>query len=315
MVDIGRYNFFSISKITSGHWTFVRELFKPWMYHGFNVIKMDIPELIRKEGLRRGLSHRTIRTYRQCVRKFFSWCRKEPNEIKKADIKSYLDLMIEKGACGNTINVNLNALKFFYGNVLNKRLIINIRYSKTPKALPIVLTKEEVAMLINSISNPKHKLMTKLMYSAGLRVSELVNLKLENLDIKNGYGWVRHGKGNKDRMFVIAESIKEELALYISKDCASPDSYIFRGFNGHLTTASVRSVIKNARKNARLSKHAHPHTLRHSFSTHLIENGSSVAEVQSLLGHSSAETTMVYLHIASPKMIGTKSPIDSLPII
>ena len=315
MVDIGRYNFFSISKITSGHWTFVRELFKPWMYHGFNVIKMDIPELIRKEGLRRGLSHRTIRTYRQCVRKFFSWCRKEPNEIKKADIKSYLDLMIEKGACGNTINVNLNALKFFYGNVLNKRLIINIRYSKTPKALPIVLTKEKVAMLINSISNPKHKLMTKLMYSAGLRVSELVNLKLENLDIKNGYGWVRHGKGNKDRMFVIAESIKEELALYISKDCASPDSYIFRGFNGHLTTASVRSVIKNARKNARLSKHAHPHTLRHSFSTHLIENGSSVAEVQSLLGHSSAETTMVYLHIASPKMIGTKSPIDSLPII
>lgn len=275
---------------------------------------MDIPELIRKEGLRRGLSHKTIRTYRQCVRKFFNWCRKEPNEIKKADIKTYLDLMIEKGACGNTINVNLSALKFFYGNVLNKRLMINIRYSKTPKSLPIVLTKEEIAMLINSISNPKHKLMAKLMYSSGLRVNELVNLRPEHLEIGNGYGWVRHGKGNKDRMFVIAESIKEELALYISKECASPDYYIFRGFNGHITTASVRCVIKNAVKNAKLSKHAHPHTLRHSFSTHLIENGSSVAEVQSLLGHSSAETTMVYLHIASPRMIGTKSPIDSLPL-
>lgn len=275
---------------------------------------MDISELIRKEGLRRGLSHKTIRTYRYCVRKFFNQCRKEPNQIKKADIKSYLDLMIEKGACGNTINVNLNALKFFYGSVLNKRLMINIRYSKTPKTLPIVLTKEEVAMLINSISNPKHKLMAKLMYSAGLRVSELVHLKPEHLEIEDGYGWVRHGKGNKDRMFIIAESIKEELASYISKECVSPDSYIFRGFNGHLTTASVRSVIKNARKNTKLSKHAHPHTLRHSFSTHLIENGSNVAEVQSLLGHSSAETTMVYLHIASPKMIGTKSPIDSLLI-
>ena len=307
--------FFSISQITTGHWTSSREVFKLIIDYHNNVIQMDVPELIRKEGLRRGLSHKTIRTYRQCVRKFFGWFKKEPNEASKTDIKDYLDLMIEKGACGSTINVNLNALKFFYGNVLRKRLMINIRYSKTPKALPIVLTKEEVAMLINSISNPKHKLMAKLMYSAGLRVSELVHLKLENLDIRNGYGWVRHGKGNKDRMFVIAESIKEELASYIAKECVSSDSYIFRGFSGHITTATVRSVIKNAVKNAKLSKHAHPHTLRHSFSTHLIENGSSVAEVQSLLGHSSVETTMIYLHIASPKMIGAKSPIDSLPIL
>src|SRR3989338_10696784 len=120
---------------------------------------MDISELIMKEGLRRGLSHKTIRTYRQCVRKFFNWCRKEPHEIKKVDIKTYLDKIIEKGACGSTINVNLNALKFFYGSVLHKRLMINIRYSKTSKALPIVLSKEEIARLINSISNPKHKLM------------------------------------------------------------------------------------------------------------------------------------------------------------
>ena len=276
---------------------------------------MDIPELIRKEGLRRGLSHKTIRTYRYCVRKFFNRCRKEPNEVKKADIKSYLDLMIEKGTCGNTLNVNLNALKFFYCDILNRRLMVNIKYSKTPKTLPIVLTKEEVTMLIHSISNPKHKIMAKLMYSAGLRVSELVHLKPENLDIRNGYGWVRHGKGNKDRMFIIAESIKEELALHISKECVSSESYIFSGFNGHITTATVRSAIKKAVKNANISKHAHPHTLRHSFSTHLIENGSSVAEVQSLLGHSSAETTMIYLHIASPKMIGAKSPIDSLPLL
>ena len=276
---------------------------------------MDVSELIRKDGLRRGLSHKTIKTYRQCVRKFFNWCRKEPHKISKVDIKSYLDKMIERGACGSTINVNLNALKFFYGNVLHKRLMINIRYSKTPKSLPIVLTKEEVAGLINSIENPKHKLMAKLLYSAGLRVNELVHLKPEHLDINNRYGWARHGQGNKDRMVIIAENIKDELKDFISKECASSDSYIFKGFNGHLTTASVRSVIKKAVKNAKIAKHAHPHTLRHSFSTHLIENGSSVAEVQSLLGHASAETTMIYLHIASPKMIGTKSPIDSLPIM
>jgi len=271
---------------------------------------MDIPELIRKEGLRRGLSHKTIRTYRYCVRKFFNWCKKEPNKIRKTDIKDYLDLMIEKGACGNTINVNLNALRFFYCDVLNRRLMINIKYSKTPKALPLILTKEEVARLINSISNPKHKLMAKLMYSAGLRVSELVHLKPENLDIRNGYGWVRHGKGNKDRMFIIAESIKEELRCHISTVCTSSNSYIFRGFNGHITTATVRAVIKNAVKNAKINKNAHPHTLRHSFSTHLIENGYCVTQVQSLLGHNSAETTMVYVHTASPTMINVRSPLD-----
>lgn len=275
---------------------------------------MEVSELIRKEGLRRGLSHGTIRTYRHCARKFFNQCKKAPNEINKSDIKSYLDRMIENGACGNTINVNLCALKFLYCDILNKRLIINIKYSKTPRALPIVLTKGEVVGLINSISNPKHRLMVKLMYSAGLRVSELVHLKAENLDIENGYGWVRHGKGNKDRMFIIAESIKQELKNYISRECASFGSYLFRGHKGHLTTAAVRSIIKNAVKSSKLNKRAHPHTLRHSFSTHLIENGSSVAEVQSLLGHSSAETTMVYLHIASPKMIGTRSPIDSMQI-
>src|SRR3989339_361260 len=273
---------------------------------------MDISELIRKEALRRGLSHKTIRTYRQCVRKFFNWCRKEPHEIKKADIKEYLDLLIEKGACGNTINVNLNALRFLYCQILNKRLMINIRFSKTPKTLPIVLTKEEVIRLIKAINNPKHKLMTKLIYSAGLRVSELVNLKAEHLDIANSYGWVRRGKGNKDRMFVIADTLKKELVEHIFRECPYSSSYLFKGFNGHISTATIRAIISKAAKNAGISKNIHPHTLRHSFSTHLIENGYSLTEVQSLLGHKSPETSMIYIHLATPRMLNVKSPLDSL---
>src|SRR3989338_1275829 len=276
--------------------------------------EMDIPELIRKEGLRRGLSHRTIRTYRYCVRKFFMHCRKDPKEIRKTDIKEYLDLLIEKGACGNTINVNLNALRFLYCQILNKRLMINIRFSKTPKTLPIVLTKEEVIRIIKTINNPKHKLMTKLIYSAGLRVSELVNLKAEHLDIANSYGWVRRGKGNKDRMFVIADTLKKELVENIFRECPYSSSYLFKGFNGHISTATIRAIISKAAKNAGISKNIHPHTLRHSFSTHLIENGYGITQIQSLLGHNSMETTMVYVHLASPKMIDVKSPIDSLPI-
>ena len=131
---------------------------------------MDIPELIRKEALRQGLSYKTIRTYRYCARKFFIWCGKDPKDVKKHDIKDYLDRLIEKGCCGSTINVNLNALKFFYEDIMNKRLMVRIKFSKIPKTKPTMLTKEEVLRLISAIKNPKHRLMVKLMYSAGLRV-------------------------------------------------------------------------------------------------------------------------------------------------
>jgi integrase/recombinase XerD len=189
--------------------------------------------------------------------------------------------------------------------------MLRIRFSKTPKTLPTVLTKEEVARLIQAIHNPKHRLMIKLIYSAGLRVNELVHLKPEHFDFTNNYGWVRQGKGNKDRMFIIAESLKQELTEYIATECQNPSCYLFKGNTGHITTATIRAIVKSAAKTAKIPKNIHPHTLRHSFATHIIENGESIASLQSLLGHSSAETTMMYVHLASPKMIHTRSPLDS----
>ena len=112
---------------------------------------MYIPELIRKEGLRRGLSPRTIKIYNHCVERFFRKCYKQPNEATKQDVKDFLDKLIEKGAGGNTINVYLNALKFLYREVLNRKLLVNIRYSKVPKALPTVLTKEEIRSLFDKV--------------------------------------------------------------------------------------------------------------------------------------------------------------------
>ena len=265
--------------------------------------------------MRRGLSHRTIKTYNDCVRKFFSVCRKQPNEVKKQDIKDFLDKLIEKHRAGNTLNVYLNALNFFYSGVLNRKLMVNIRYSKTPKTLPTVLTKEEVIRLIEAIRNPKHKLMAKLIYSAGLRVSELVHLKRKDLELDRNLGWVRKGKGNKDRLFIIARKIKYELSDYIAKENIYYDSWLFKGQKqGHLSVKAVQWIIKRAAKNAKIAKNVHPHTLRHSFATHLIENGYDVASIQSLLGHNSSETTMVYVHAASPKMIGVESPLDNLRI-
>src|SRR3989344_605280 len=174
-------------------------------------MKMNPNELIKKEGLRRGLSHRTIKTYQFCVSKFLGKTQKEILSVKKSDVKDYLYSLTEKGATGSTLNVYLNAIKFLYTDVLNRKLVVYIKYSKTPKALPTVLTKEEVQKLTNAIQNSKHKLMIRLLYSAGLRVSELVNLRAQDFDFNNNFGWVRNGKGNKDRLFIIAQTINEEL--------------------------------------------------------------------------------------------------------
>ena len=148
-------------------------------------------------------------------------------------------------------------------------------------------------------------------YSAGLRVSELVNLRAENFEFSNNYGWVRKGKGNKDRLFIIADDLKKELELHISRECKSNHSWLFEGWKRmHISVRSAQEILKKAAKKSGINKNVHTHTLRHSFATHLLENGYDVASVQFLLGHSSTDTTMQYVHMASPRMINVKSPLD-----
>ena len=276
---------------------------------------MDVNELIKKEGLRRGLSPRTIKTYQVCVYRFLGKLQKDIRTITKSDVKNYLDYKIEKGATGSTINVYLNSIKFFYSCCLNRKLAVNIRYSKTPKRLPEVLTKDEVNLLIESIHNPKHKLLIKLLYSAGLRVSELVNLKIQDLDFNNNIGWVRNGKGNKDRLFIIAKSISEELQEFINNsnsDSNSRTRYVFTGQNkSHLSTRTIQEIIKSACKKSKIGKNIHPHTLRHSFATHLVQNRYDLGTIQNLLGHNSPKTTMIYVHMASPSLLNVISPLDT----
>lgn len=274
---------------------------------------LDVIELVKKDMFRRKYSERTVKSYIFCLRKFLDFCHKEPRKISKKDVKEYLDRLASKNVSGSTINLHLNALKFMLENILNKRYMIRIKYSKTPKTLPSVLSKDEIFRLINSIENDKHRLMVKVLYGSGLRVSELTNLKVKDLNFETNFGFVRHGKGNKDRMFIIPESLKEELINYV-KDKESYDSWLFESYNGHISSRTLQVVIKKAAKKAKINKNVHPHTLRHSYATHLIENGYDVASVQSLLGHNSAETTMIYLHIANPKLINVKSPLDNLQL-
>lgn len=267
---------------------------------------MDLIYLMKKEICRRGYSPRTKDAYVGCVTNFMKKCKKEPKKFTKKDVKEYLYYLVEKGMTRSTLNLNLQALKFALNNILGKRFILNLPGAKKASKLPVVLSKKEVISIFDVIKNKKHKLMVRLMYSAGLRVSELVNLKVENLDLDNMSGWVRRGKGNKDRMFIIAKSIKEDLVGLMSED------YIFKGRRGHISVRTVQQVVKKATKKAKIRKMVSCHTFRHSFATHLIEDGYPITTVQVLLGHKSVETTMIYIHIASPQLINVKSPIDNL---
>lgn len=274
---------------------------------------MDIIYNLQREMLRRGYSPRTIQTYVFCIKNFLKFCKKDLNKITKVDIKSYLDKYVDNNCAGNTINVHLNSIKFLFEGILNRRLTLKIKYSKVPKTMPVFLTKEEIIKLFSVIENEKHKLILELIYSAGLRVSEVINLKKEDFEFERNIGWVRKGKGRKDRPFIIAKIIETKLKEYVNKNCLNPNSYLFAGKNkDKLTVRTVQEIVKYATKKAKIEKNIHPHSLRHSFATHLIENGYDIATVQPLLGHNSAETTLMYVHMGNPKMIKVKSPYDSL---
>jgi len=275
---------------------------------------MDELYLLKKEALRRGLSQRTVVTYCQCVRQFMRKNKKELLKVTKSDITGYIDSLIEKGACGNTLNVHINALRFLFQEVLGRRIMFKVRYSKTPKTMPVFLTKGEVVRLFDAVKNTKHRLILELIYSAGLRVSEVVRLRRQDLEFERGVGWVRKGKGAKDRPFIIARLLAPKLKLHIAEACETGElGYLFVGRkNACLSVRSVQEIVKQAASKAGIDKKVHPHSLRHSFATHLIEDGYEVCAVQPLLGHSSAETTMVYVHMARPALLGVQSPYDSL---
>ncbi len=273
---------------------------------------MDVSELIQKEGLRRGLRAETIKTYSYATNKFLRTRHKQPQEITKEDIEAHLIQLIKCDRSGSTINVYLHALRFFYESVLGKKLTLNLPQIKVRKRLPECLTQEEMSRFLDVLGNTKHKLILTLTYGSGFRVSEVVNLKVKDLDFQAGYGWIRNGKGGKDRQFIIPDRLNQELRAWIAEHHLQTEDWLFLGYKGqHYNESSVRKILEEARIAAEL-KHITPHSLRHSFATHLLENGYSLLEVKELLGHSKIETTLIYTHTANPRWTKVRSPLDSL---
>ena len=260
----------------------------------------------------RGFSPHTLRTYLRYNKQFLEFINKQPETIENDDIKLFLShLLSDKHLSANTLNLVRAALLFFYNEILELN-IVKIKTPKIEKTLPTVLTKKEVLNLFNATNNFKSRLMLKLLYSSGLRVSELTKLKYEDINYDEKTGLVRQGKGKKDRMFILSQEVIEDLKIFEKKQ-GKNKGYIFTNNKGQpISTRNIQKLIKISAKKANINKNVTPHKLRHSFATHLLEAGTDIRMIQELLGHSNLQTTQIYTHISRERIKKVINPLDNL---
>lgn len=256
----------------------------------------------------------TISTYMSMYMRFIKdMGYRHPTKIKPADLRDYL--VLQRHRSPEYQNSMINALRFFYEKVY--RIDISNNFLVRPRkgfSLPDVFSREELAMLLSCIYKKKHRLLISLIYSAGLRRSDARNLKIRDVDMKRGVLLIREGKGRKDRYTVVSGKLRELLHEYLEED--KPKIFLFEGIRPgtQYTYSSMVNVLKSAAKRAGIQRSVHLHMLRHSFATHLLEDGYDIKYVQELLGHSHITTTTRYTHIVNDALQTVVSPFDRLPI-
>lgn len=277
----------------------------------------SLREQMQLEMNLKGFSDRTKQSYIAHVRRFSEHNHKSPDKLGTDAIKAYLNYLItEKKVSGSYVNSAYSAIKFLNVNVLNTDWELKkIPRVKKEKKLPTVLTEDEVKRLLNVVSNIKHRAMLTTVYSAGLRVSEVVNLKATDIDSQSMQIKIRQGKGKKDRFSVLSNKNLEILRKYYRENpWCKHSEWLFSGCN-YTTPISVRTVqrvFSNAALKAGIHKDVSVHSLRHSFATHLLERGTSIHHIQRLLGHTNIKTTTVYLHLTRLELMKIQSPLDSM---
>jgi len=267
----------------------------------------------------RGRSKDTIKNMVYAMNSFSRYYNQPPETLGEKQIIHYLNYCInDKKLCRGTVNYINSTLKFFYVVTLERSWsdlrIPRLRYDKT---LPNYLTKEEVKLLLESTNYLKHKAILSTIYSAGLRVSEVINLRISDIISAEMKIRVRNGKRNKERYTLLSQKNLEILRLYWKKfgyKNYSSDDYLFisRQTKKKLTNRGVQSALKKSLKRSGITKKATPHTLRHSFATHLMNDGVDLVTIQALMGHSNMKTTSIYLHVRDYKILNIKSPLDTL---
>ena len=267
------------------------------------------------EDLRiRNYAPATVSCYIRSVADFATHFNKPPDQLGPEEIRAWqLFLLNEKHVKLSTYIQAVCALRFFYRNTLNQKIEIDrIPLPRYEKKLPVILSKAEVKALLEAPKNLGHRAILATMYGAGLRVSEVTSLKVSDLDRERRVIWVRGGKGHKDRQVMLAEPLREVLAAYWR--WKHPTDWLFPGEKSDcpITTATIFRTCRKAARLAGISKPVHPHSLRHAFATHLLEDGVNLLVIQSLLGHKNLKTTARYLHVADSTVRSTRSPLELL---
>lgn len=267
------------------------------------------------EDLRiRNYAPSTVECYVRSVAEFAQHFNKPPDQLGPEEIRLWqLFLLREKRVKLSTYIQAICALRFFYRNTLNRKIEIDrIPLPRYDKKLPVVLSKAEVKALLEAPKNLGHRAILATMYGAGLRVSEVTHLKVSDLDRERRVIWVRGGKGHKDRQVMLAEPLREVLAAYWR--WKRPTDWFFPGANPGCPIAcnSVFQACRKAARRAGIAKPVHPHSLRHAFATHLLEDGVNLVVIQALLGHAHLKTTAGYLHLSDSAVRSTRSPLEML---
>jgi len=262
----------------------------------------------KKTLILKNYSPKTCKAYLLYIKQFINFAKKSKIKNKQKAIENFLLEKHSKNQSPQTINLALNSIKFFYREILKDTNKINIKSSKRPKKLPIVLSHKEIIKIIQNTTNPKYRLMISIGYGCGLRVSEVVKLKVADLDINELTIHIKNSKGKKDRISILPEKLQNDLQNIIAGK--KPFDYIFNSNRGgKLTTASLQKMFRKSLIKTNINKPATFHSLRHSFATHLLENGTDVRYVQVLLGHSNIRTTQLYTQVTNPKLKNIKSPL------
>jgi len=274
-----------------------------------------IEQIIQKMRVKR-YSANTIKTYASCLQLFFKYFEgADTANLNREDIISYMDDLVQRGYSKSAQNQYINAIKFYYEKHLGReRTFYFIERPFKDQRVPIVLSKSETQRLFHAVENLKHRTILYTIYGCGLRISELINLKMSDIDREYMCLWIRKGKGNKDRQIPVSLKLLELLERYYK--VYKPTVYLINGENGlQYPSESIQKIIKVASQRASIQKHVTPHTLRHSFATHLLENGTDLRCIQSILGHNDIKTTQIYTHVTSAHLNNIKNPFDDMEIL
>lgn len=271
----------------------------------------DISQILKKIEMEiqlRGFSVQTAKMYKLYNKQFLEQNQTNIDKITEDDIKIFLSDRMTKGALSaRTVSLMKAALLFYYNEILGNKF--DIKTPKIKRTVPVVLTKEELDRIFDSIHNKQHKLILKIYYSSGLRLSEAINLRKKDIDFIESVIWIRDGKGGKDRMSILSKDLAKELQNFTQykKD----KDFIFVNKKGDpINPRTVQMIIEKAKVKANISKDVHIHSLRHSFATHLLEAGVDIRKIQELLGHADLSTTQIYTKVSNEELKKIKSPLD-----